>query len=531
MNTRGPGILSENSCCDFLVCVSLANLCLLRIWGAILDGDKAVYFATASYSSIDYIAVLLNLSLLTTFFYAGLRLARIFVSRFVRSIFELAFLAAFMPLFDFVRRYCGVSYVIFLKHGILTFSIYAALATVLLFIVRKRLCRVGYVLLLYVSPFALLTIAQAAYLLARSSFPAADMMVAGNVHGASKPAKGPRVIWILFDEWDEAATFLHRPKGITLRNIDAFSKAALVASNAYPPGGNTEISIPSLLTGQYLLEVKPQGFGKLMIRTIRDSRLRDFRDTENLFTLFSTLRGGLAVAGWFHPYSQLVPPGLNIAVLSEPVAQLQGFRGVGIMDSMYMQARFSFAPFKAETACLSSFSRIHTFALDAIGDPSVRVLYLHYNIPHYPGIYDPRSGQLSLRFESADKSYFDNLQLVDRVIGEDLARLDATGLRESTTLILSSDHWRRDSQLVDGLRDHRIPIMIQFPGERKAMVFEPRINSVHTLQIIRGVMSGALDGQSTLVNFLKSYQTGVEYRDFHYDAQGYLRIDNHDVVQ
>ena len=514
-----------------MFCVSLANLCFLRIWNALLVGHEAVYFAAAPYNSVDYFAALLNLVLLTALLFAGLRLARIYDSRFVRAIFELAFLATLMPIFDFIRRYCGLSYEFFLKNGLFAFSIGAALAAALLFVARKGICRAAYVLLFYASPFSFLTIAQTAYLLARSNSPATVKLVAGDGHGILRASNGLRVIWIIFDEWDEAATFLHRPQGITLRNIDEFSKTALMASNAYPPGGNTEISIPSLLIGEYLLEVKPQGFGKLLLRTIPDHRLRDFRDTDNLFTSFSKLHGGLAVAGWFHPYAQLVPPGRDIAVLSEPVPQLQGFRGVGILDSMYMQARYSFAPFKAETACLGSFSRIHRFALGAVGDPNVRLLYLHYNIPHFPGIYDPTSAQLSLRFESADKSYYDNLQLVDRVIGEILARLDASGLRERTAVILSSDHWRRDSKLVEGLRDHRIPFMVQLPGERTALVFEPRFNTVHTLQLIRGIMNGALDGQSSVTNFLRSYQTGLEYRDFHYDGQGYLRIDNPSAVQ
>lgn len=510
---------------DLLVSLSLANLCYFRVWSALLFGNLSTYYAKNPYNRIDYISVLINLFLLASLLFSGIRIARLLRNKYILGAAEIAFLAFFLTLFDVARRYFNVSYSVFLKHGLIGLLSCTAVVFLGLYVVRRRIIRFVYNMLLCAAPFVLVTTAQCVLRWKRSEWPQTESSFVDKGSPVSISVDGPRVVWVIFDEWDQAETFDRRRSGLNLPNIDAFSKESLVAANAYPPGGNTLVSIPSLLVGRYLSVVKAENYGELLIRPLNEARLSDFRKNVSLFTVFGTQDTPLAVAGWFHPYSQLTPSNRKIEVWWEPIPLLQGFRGEGLINSIYMQARYTFAPFRSEAVCVDSFSRIQRFALNAIGDPKVRVVFVHYNIPHLPGIYDSMHKRLSLRLESADISYSENLRLVDGVVGEIINVLNSTGLRHRTAIILSSDHWRRDSPLSNGLRDHRVPFMIQFAGERKGAIFEPNVNTVNTLQIINGVMDESITRQDGLVKYLNANRTGREYYAFHYDAQGYLRLD------
>lgn len=510
---------------DALVSLTLADICFLRVFNALLFSRDTQYYANSVYSRIDYISALTNILLVGSAIFCGIRATRRLPYPWIRFTAQLSFLALLLPLFDFLRRFLNIGFGIFLKHGPFIFAVEAAAAIFIIVHFRRKLVEHCYKLLLFTSPFLAFTTIRLSTEFAASKWPTADIPLVPIAAGVPIARNPPRVVWVIFDEWDERIMSQIISQSQQFPNIRALQAKSLVGTNVYPPAGNTLYSIPSLLCGQILAEVKPASYGTLLVRTAKGGKLQNFRDTENLFAISAIGGSHMAVAGWFHPYSELVPKGSSIAVHWEPIPLLQDFRAASIGRSIYMQERYVFLPFRVEETCVDSFSRIDAFAHSAIRNPNITAAFIHYNIPHMPGIYDPAKNRLSLRIESVDHSYRDNLLLVDKVIGEILRDLEASKLTSTTTLILSSDHWWRDSPLSNGLRDHRVPFMIHLAGQSDKCIFTPRINSVHTLEVLQRIADGSIRTIEELRERLATYEIGLEYHDFHYDPAGYLRFE------
>jgi hypothetical protein len=109
-----------------------------------------------------------------------------------------------------------------------------------------------------------------------------------------------------------------------------------------------------------------------------------------------------------------------------------------------------------------------------IRDRNIRFVFIHLPVPHPPGIYDRTTGTLR-----DTGTYIDNLALSDRVLGDLMRELDATGLASRTTVIISSDHswrlpiwkpkplWTKEEEVAS--HDHfdtRPVLMIHSPGQQ-----------------------------------------------------------------
>jgi len=73
------------------------------------------------------------------------------------------------------------------------------------------------------------------------------------------PDNQPRVVWIIFDETDYRLAFEKRPANVPLPEFDRLRHESLAAEHAYPPGDSTIISMPALITGRRLLQVREDG--------------------------------------------------------------------------------------------------------------------------------------------------------------------------------------------------------------------------------------------------------------------------------
>jgi hypothetical protein len=347
------------------------------------------------------------------------------------------------------------------------------------------------------------------------------------VQKETKSNSKPRVIWIIFDEWDQQATFERRPPTLQLPNIDAFSREAFSATNAYPPAGATQISIPSLLTGRLLTEVKHDVYGKLLVRAVGENRLRDFRQYKSLVNQFEPAGLRLAISGWFEPYSRLVSKDANIDVHWESSLTLQGFRGEGTGATITAQLRYAIMPYLVQNESPDIYSRIHAYGRNAVRDPLVDIVFLHYPVPHLPSIYDVKHGNISLQLKPEVDGYFGNLALVDKTLGDIFNDLSISKLRDRTTIILSSDHWWRTSLLFDGERSTRVPYLIQLAGEHKRNVYEKPINTAYTLDLVSAILHGSIRDQSQLLAYFGNSNSGNTYQ---FDNQGYVHVINKGIT-
>jgi hypothetical protein len=513
--TAGRLHISRQKVTDALVSVSLANLCLLRVWVALLLGRASQYYAKLPYNRNDYIAVFANLAVLAILFFAITQVARSGRNHWFRALAKIAFLSGLVPVFDFVRRYLDIGYGGFLHYGLSVFIIGMIIIGLMVFRWRKALYKYAYLGVLFSIPFTVVTVLQASWSAVQNHWQQAPLVPSNNGAKLDGAAAKSRVIWVIFDEWDQAALFDKRPVRLQLPHIDAFVRNALVATNAYPPGGETLISLPSLMTGCYLTKLQAIGYDLLKVQTTIGSTAEDFRTLPNIFTESAKSGMRIAIAGWLHPYSRLIGYWPNVSVHWEVAHLLQGFRGEGIIGTAVKQLRYIFTPTLLQEEAVNTFSRIHSFARGAIRDPKIDLVFLHYPIPHMPGIYDPETLQVSLQIESVPESYYSNLILTDRVLAELLEDLEASGSRKNTTIILSSDHWWRVSQSSDGIRDHRIPLMIKMGWLDRPMTFTKRINTVDTASVVRDLLNGKINDYPDLLRHFHVYdgQAQFIYRD------------------
>jgi len=184
---------------------------------------------------------------------------------------------------------------------------------------------------------------------------------------------------------------------------------------------------------------------------------------------------------------------------------VQNYRADRLAGAIPAQIRVVFFQNTARVLALESYVRIRAAAQEVISSPAVDLAFLHYPIPHSPSVYSRSANSLASSYTTSFDGYVNNLALVDQTVGEILAGLEKSGLRDQTTIILSSDHWWRISPIAAGVeRDHRVPLIIQLAGSREAAVCEARINTVAVAKMITDIVGGAVNTNKSLLEYLRA---------------------------
>jgi hypothetical protein len=367
---------------------------------------------------------------------------------------------------------------------------------------RQRFYAVLFWLLAILSPYAAVNLV---YAVANVAFPGKESLRTHLPGKAVEPgyiAKN-RVIWIIFDEWDQAAIFDRRPAGLKLPVLDAFVKQSVVATQAFPPAGNTLLSLPALLTGLHVSAAEARGDSELMLKYSGDNEWRDFRSLDNIIT--EMLRAGkkVAVLGWYHPYQRILPVSPNLTVRSWGFPGFQGFRRSNLVSAVAAQYGFLALPQFGRMITLDAYAAMHAAALAAVADPSMDFVFLHYGIPHTPGIYDPAEHRLSTALRSTTAGYYGNLALADQTLGELSAEVGKAGLRASTAFILTSDHWWRSSPWLKREPDYRVPLIIRAGNDGPAARVAAPLCTVNLPGLVRKMIEGAVFDNAGVVRWLE----------------------------
>jgi hypothetical protein len=132
------------------------------------------------------------------------------------------------------------------------------------------------------------------------------------------------------------------------------------------------------------------------------------------------------------------------------------------------------------------------------------LLFLHYEIPHYPVQFDRRAGKMRAVAAKGGISidhYADNLALVDRTVHKLRQILVETGRWTETALIISSDHHFRHG--LKGIPvDLRVPLIVKLPGKRQGFIYRESVNTVTTTKLIPALLSGEITDYQTLAKFI-----------------------------
>ena len=375
----------------------------------------------------------------------------------------------------------------------------------------EGLSRAAVWVVLVASPFMVMTMGRALWLASdppssRVSFQ--DQAPIPLLPGNELPA---RLVFVVFDALDQHLLETARPRGLHLPAFDRLFEHAVRWDNAYPPSQSTLVSMPSLITGRAIQGVRATAANELALRYVGADTEEPWSDAPNLFSRTRALGGDSALIGWYHPYCRVIGRTLSYCrsypyspELENPLADTIRAQGVLMLDSFPGAFRlrggasqaWSWPSGQADPHWHAHLYRtIHAEALRAAVDPQLDLIFVHYPIPHEPGIYDRRSGTLTTN----GATYVDNLALTDRALGELQRALVDGGLAPRTALLVTADHGYRRGDAgerkalfpVVGKLEHRVPLILRLPGQEEPVVRHEIIRTLVAHNLALAVLAGA----------------------------------------
>jgi hypothetical protein len=236
----------------------------------------------------------------------------------------------------------------------------------------------------------------------------------------------------------------------------------------------------------------------------------------SVFTRARALGVNAALIGWYHPYCRVLGDDVAhcrwLPYFRPPKpslwerAQELGITLVETVPGAYrlrVAMRFRPSGVVVEPGWhLHLYRQIHEETLKAVGSGEFEFVFVHYPVPHDPYIYDRGSGELST---GESHTYFDNLALADRTLGELLSAVERSGRSTETGVIVTADHGLRrpdldqrcDTMPTIGNEKHRVPLLIRLPGQERALerpeVVRTNGMEAATLAILSGTARRAED--------------------------------------
>lgn len=516
---------------------SLANFCFFVAWREVLSpqGVSYLYYLKQYPGYAALMALALNVLMLASIFVAGWYLLRRFGGPKGEKIGQVIFLLVFVRAVNNIRaqfEFLSTSHIrLLIGRAGYSVAILLVVSLIVFAIWRYGLSRVarGFALVLLIwSPFGLLGFAQATWWAVKYGRAVNKEQVLAQPFRLNTNLRKTRVVWVIFDEMDERLAFAARPPGLSLPAFDRLRAESLSATNAFPPAGHTSQSIPALLTGQLISAVKPIGPGDLLL-TVNGKSI-GWTEQPDIFSEMRAAGINSALVGWFHPYCRVIgervtschwEPGSQridtskLSLAGNLIRQDSDLLRL-VPFSVNLRERLSANPWNYEAKHLADYTTLVSDAESVVGDKDFSFVYIHLPVPHPPAIYNRATGNFSWQ----GSSYLDNLALADRVVGELRQRMEQAGVWDSTTLIVSSDHWWRtdywskrsywsqaDQALVRMPLDHRVPFIVKLAGQTTASQYDAAFNTVLTHDLILEVLRGGISNQKDLAGWLDKNRT------------------------
>ena len=509
---------------NVVVSLSLANLCFLKVWSELLVPRYDSYRIAA----IEYVAAVICVIILALVFWtlallakkirhpAGLVFGRlvflgilalvvwsshhvIWPDRFMLNIFMQAgkgWLVVFVLLLTSLCIYAFIRYQQFVMR--------TATGLVCIFL-----------------PFVIITFGQSGWRYANfNSATVSTAVTSSQIHipASNKIQKNKkRILILLFDEMDQHLAFSERPETVKLPELDRFRKEAISADNAFPPADHTMQSIPAVFIGKLVAASELDTSGKMMIKT-HGSKERV--NITNLDTIFSTARElgfQSAVLGDILPYNEILKKHVNYIL---PTIQDKSKRYTNIIKAIREQFQTTLCYMIPYAVRLNLPERLKTVedrkldidfylsnlnhAKELAENSQIDLIFMHSALPHTPFIYDRFKDEFSTNGKS---TYLDNLELADRTFGELRSTMEKEGTWDSTVVLVTSDHWWRNSIVYIGKSDHRVPFILKLPGQKKQVVFDHPFNTILIHDLVIALLKGELSKPDDVTEWLDKHKT------------------------
>jgi len=505
----------------FLVALSFANICYLRVWGEILTYRPwDAYLMTTPPRPVEYLALVVNILLLAAALTGLSILARRLLPGKQFRFAEMAVvLGIFIPL-NAVRAVLSNRYPLLRSpliellglRGVMILGACLAIGGLIAIVYFHHRIAVAITAALAVlSPFCAVTFGQAAWKAAHY-----DASAYRNRPAAPRIAdtgKSLRVLWVIADEWDYRLTFVDRNPALQLPEIDRLLGTSLYADHASPPGLETPISIPGYYSGKLVEHVRHDGPRELQVAYHDDTRGEvPWSVQSSVFERARTLDVNTALLEWYHPTCRV----LNSLTYCKwwPMAMQHNSMGDTFWQILPNQTRSLF-----ESNLFSVFGRSLTAnqqtgvyqammreASRIVVDRDLGLILVHLPIPHAPHAYDRKTGTFTLG-NSPIAGYIDSLALLDRSVGELRRAMENAGVWDSTTVLFTSDHGYRDSEALDGKTDSRIPYILKLASQKDGVKYTQEFNTVLTADLLLDVLRGEIGDAASAVAWLDRNRT------------------------
>jgi hypothetical protein len=514
---------------DLVIAISLANVFFIKWWLRLLDVEEP-YHAQAWPSPVQYPAMILNVLGLGVAFWAAVTLARRARSPLPLRIAQLVFLLVFLIVFPYQFMWISrlTDFHLFSREwvslgqaasefGPLLFQLFW-IALVALIIYRWRQIAVTYIsiLLLMASPVALL-----AFVRATASWVSPHSPLEEVPRAELLDTETPRVVWIVLDEFDQRVGFDARPAGIRMPALDRLREEALYATDAHPPAGATLRSLPALTTGRFVVHADRIRANEMLL-TFGDAEgnseeTEAWSETPSIFSRVRELGGDSALVGIYHPYCRVLGAQL-VDCVSKPFGLGPRLdRSTSLSEAMMLQLCRVVRIYPILHRCQASAQRVelgrsHRIlmerALEQVRDPRFDLVFLHFALPHLPGVWDRHTHTMT---DSMTSNYFDNLELADRVVADIRSALEEAEMWDATTFIVTSDHglryekmWRHkliwtaeeEESILGSEFDFRVPLFVKFPGQSSGYELTEPVNGVVLHDLVVAVASGQIESAS-----------------------------------
>ncbi|MBF0211947.1 MAG: sulfatase-like hydrolase/transferase [Magnetococcales bacterium] len=314
----------------------------------------------------------------------------------------------------------------------------------------------------------------------------------------------PRVVTVLFDEFDFEIGFPKRPASVEMPEMDRLRKESFFSTQAYAPMHSTAKSVPAMLTGRLVTDSKHDE------QNPGDKKIEFFDQGQGMLSeqesIFSDVRAmgkrslrmspaylpNFRIAGRFDA-DTVVP-----SVLDHPNGVLDGVTEAALISLSRVMAFFNSVGLEQS---IRSWTQVHppsgtlTSAIENAVQLAVHsdadLIYLHLLLPHLPTVYDAENGRFS-DVGLGRQSYLANLSGVDRVFQRMRRAMEEAGRWDSTTVIIKADHYYRRKRMDMGLSDHRVPLIVKFAGGQPPMEFSHPFNLTLYRSFVALLMSGQL---------------------------------------
>lgn len=465
---------------DGLFALSLANLILIGTWFPLLFDADSSYYNQLPVSAVSLLALLANFTWLALTCWLTLRFLRRTANHLVAFVIHLVFFGLLLMPGEFIRyavlEIPDYQVVAFLRRPWTGGSVFVLVLIGLW--QHRRLARGAGTLVGILSPLALLTLGRVLLLLLGVTHLRQSGAEPELAPRQTPPPDMPRVVWIIFDELDQRLAFSQRPADVALPEFDRLRAESVYATNAYPPGGSTLVSMPALISGWPVRNAEVSGPSDLTLTGPQGEQVR-WSELPSVFSRAIELGANTGLIGWYHPYSRVLGASLNDCAWF-PYPKFEPTRALTFQLSAERQLRNTLPAFHLRRLFADLCQQGQREATFLAANPGCNLMLLHLAPPHKPGIYLPETDRYTVFGMPKVKGYFNNLALADRSLGEIRRAIVESGAGDRTWIILSSDHWWRESAHYDGRTDERVPFLVRPPTATAGQVYGGLLNTIIT---------------------------------------------------